>query len=319
MALAALAVGLALAAAPARAAADITALRTLDFGVLAVTDNGAPASARLSPNGLLGLDSGIVFVAAAAPGRYRLRGLPPFTLLQLNMPPAVLTLRGAGLGAQLAATHAAPRPQSLRTDLEGTVEFDLGATLTTDGSGMRYEDGLYVGRAMLELTFEVDGALVASYPEIDLGVELRSTLSLVQIQPLDFGKLSVLAAADGQAALRLAPNGQLALDGSGSARIVRYGGESPGIFRVSGGGAFARVRVELPATTVYLTHQSQAPAVPRLLVSDFVTQPRPDQLQLDARGDLEFRLGATLRTEQGPGIYQDGTYTGLFSMTLAYQ
>jgi hypothetical protein len=53
-------------------------------------------------------------------------------------------------------------------------------------------------------------------------------------------------------------------------------------------------------------------------VTDFVSQPLSANAKLDANGALEFRVGATLRTEQIAKRYQDGLYTGSFLIDVEY-
>lgn len=302
----------------ARAAPQIEALQGLDFGILAVTSNATPSTVKVSPRGSTSYGTGFIFIAAAQPGRYRLSGYPPFTDIGLSMSAAQLNVNGTGPSETLTVSAAVTAPQTLRTDQNGTVEFDLGATLTTSGTGAPYEDGPYPGVATLNLSFEVAGAPVLSDQEIEIDLTLRTSLALAEVAPLDFGKLSVSASAIDQASLRLDPNGQVAISSAGAARILRYGGELSATFRVSAGAAFAPIRVNLPTETVYLVHQSQSPEVARLLVTDFNSQPSAGNLKLNTLGDLEFRVGATLRTEQTTKQYQDGEYSGTYSLTVEY-
>jgi hypothetical protein len=44
----------------------------------------------------------------------------------------------------------------------------------------------------------------------------------------------------------------------------------------------------------------------------------PGDAKLNGQGALEFRLGATLRTELTTKPYQDGVYSGTFPLTVEY-
>jgi hypothetical protein len=307
-----------LAVPPAAAAPQIEALQRLDFGVLAITDNSAPSSVVLSPAGSAAYGTGYVFVAAATPGRYRLTGYPAYTDMTVSMAAPAFGLASGVPGETLSVSAAVTRPLVLHTDQNGQVEFDLGATLTTSGSGQPYPDGVYLGRPTLTLSFLVAGVPVESYQDVEVDVELRTSLALVEVESLDFSRLAVFASATDQATLTLAPNGAVTVVNAGTAKIVRFGGERPGTFRVSTGAAYAPVAINLPVGTVYLTHASQSADVARLLVTDFVSQPASGDAKLNAQGELEFRLGATLRTEQTTKPYQDGVYSGTFSLTVEY-
>lgn len=302
----------------AQAAPQIEVLRGLDFGALAVTSNAVPSSLVLSPQGSASYGAGMVFVAASTPGRYRLSGYPAFTDMVPAITPTPLHRGGSGMSEALMLAQVVTRPATLRTDASGSVEFDLGATLSLSGTGQPYEDGHYRATATLTLSFEHAGQPVFSYQDIEATVEVRSTLGLVQVQSLDFGRLSVSGSAADQASLTISPNGIISVHGPGQARIVRLLGGRPGIFRVLSGAAFAPVNVVLPAEPVELRHQSQSPEVASLLVTDFTTYPSGQNLKLNALGEMEFHLGATLRTEQGVRRYVDGEYSATFPLSVEY-
>lgn len=297
---------------------QLAELQRLDFGVLAVTANTAASSVVLAPQGTAAYDPAFVFIAAATPGRYHLTGYPPFTDITVSMAATNLALGGTGPSELLTLSNAVSRPLILHTDQDGAVDFDLGATLATSGTGTLYADGPYLGRPALTLNFMLDGLPVVSHYDIDAKVELRSTLNLVEVDRLDFGRFVALSSASDQASMTLSPTGAVATNNPAEARILRLGGETPGRFRLTAGAPFAPITVRLPTDTIYLIHQSQSPTVARLLVSDFTTDPTAGNLKLDAQGAIEFRLGATLRTEQTANRYYDGEYSGTFSLTVEY-
>jgi len=309
---------LALAPSPAFAAPQIEALRRLDFGVLAITANAAPSSVVLAPSGGAAYGSGFVFVGAATPGRYRLTGYPAFTDISVSMAASPVGLASGVPAETLSLSTAVTQPLMLHTDLNGQVEFALGATLTTSGSSQLYQDGAYLGSPTLTLSFLVAGEPVQSYQEIEADLELRTSLALVELQALDFGRLAVSASATDEASFKLDPNGGVTILNAGTARIMRFGNDRPATFRISTGAAYAPITLNLPGGTIYLTHQSQSAEVARLRVTDFVTQPASGIAKLNAQGELEFRLGATLRTELTTKPYQDGVYSGTFPLTVEY-
>lgn len=297
---------------------QLAELQRLDFGVLAVTGNTGVSSVVLAPQGTAAYDPAFVFISAATPGRYRLTGYPPFTDITVSMAATNLALGGSGPGELLTVSNAISRPLTLHTDQDGAVDFDLGATLATSGTGTLYADGPYLGRAALTLNFMFEGVAVLSHYDIDAKVELRSALNLVEVDRLDFGRFVAFSSASDQATMTLSSTGAIAINNPAEARILRLGGESPGRFRLTAGAPFAPVTVRLPVGTIYLTHQSLSPTVARLLVSDFTTDPTAGNLRLDAQGAIGFRLGATMRTEQTTNHYQDGVYSGTFSLTVEY-
>ncbi|OYY95329.1 MAG: hypothetical protein B7Y41_02155 [Hydrogenophilales bacterium 28-61-23] len=303
---------------PALAAPQIVALQRLDFGVLAIPANSVSSALALSPLGTATYGSAYVYVAAATPGRYRLTGYPAFTDISVSMAPGTVSLSSGAPGAQLTVSAAATKPSPIRTDINGQAEFDLGATLTTSGSGQPYQDGTYLGRPTLTLSFSVAEVPQLSYQDIDVDLELRTSLAVAQVEPLNFGRLAVFSSPGSQASLALSPNGGVAINNIGAARIIRFGSETPGTFRVTTGAAFAPVTITLPTDTVYLVHQSQSADVARFLVTDFVALPATGDAKLNALGSLDFRVGATLRTEQTAKHFVDGEYAGTFSLNVEY-
>jgi hypothetical protein len=302
----------------AKAVPLIETLQRLDFGIVAVKTNTVPTAITLSPQGTSAYGSGFVFIGAARPGRYRLTGYPAFTDISVSMTAHPVSLSGGAPSETLTVSTASSRPLTLHTDQNGQVDFDLGATLTTSGSGIAYVDGTYQSRPTLTLSFLVANQPQLSYQDIDIDLELRTSLALTQIEQLNFGRLAVFSSATDQARMTLSPNGSITIINPAAAKIIRYGGEVPGTFRISTGAAHAPVTITLPSGTVYLTHQSESAQVARLLVTNFVSQPAPGSATLNAQGQLDFRMGATVSTEQTVNRYQDGEYSGTFLLDVEY-
>lgn len=305
-------------ATPLWAAPAIEELQRLSYGMAAVKHNNPSSSLTLSPQGIAAYGDAFVYIAPTRPGRYRVTGLPPFTDLNISIAPIELSRSGTGLGPFLTLDTAVSHPLVPRTDAAGTVEFYLGARLTTSGSGVPYPDGLYRARPALRLDFFADTLPTHALFDIDVEVELRSVLELAELDRLDFGRFVAIASAADQAAVTLTPSGLLAAEQPGQARLLNLGGASPGRYRVFGGAANAPVQLTLPTEPIHLVHASQSSAVARFVLDQFTVLPPLSSLQLDANGTLEFRLGARLRTELTAKPYLDGEYTGIFSLNVEY-
>ena len=302
----------------AYAAPDIVTLRRLDFGVLAIRANTEPFVFTLSPLGQTTYGNAFVQVTTATPGRYRLTGYPAFTDITLTMSASSASLVSGVPAETLTVSTAITQPLTLRTNVNGQVEFDLGSNLVTSGSSTPYLDGAYLAQAGLTFNFEVAGVPQFTNHVIEVDATLRTTLALTEIEPLTFGKLVAFSSANDVARLKLDPNSQVTLTNAGSAKVVRFGDETPGVFKVTTGASYSPVTVTLPSTPIYLTHQSLLSDVARFLVTDFVSLPSSANAKLDATGALEFRIGATLRTEQTTKRYQDGVYTGSYQINVEY-
>ncbi len=305
--------------ATAQAAPSIVTTQPLDFGTLAIKSNAAPSSVSLTPQGSASYGSGFVYVSAPKPGHYQLTGYPLYVDMTVSMAPTSVSLTSGLPGETLTATLATTNPQALHTDLNGSVAFTLGAILTTSGSGTPYQDGPYLGHADLTFSFiDLAGQPQFSHQTIDVHFTQRNSLVLTQVQPLNFGKLLAYSSNTDQASLTLGTNGLVTILRPGSARIVRFGGETPATIQVTTGAAYAPVSIVLPSTPVYLVHASQSATVARLVVTNFVAQPVTGNVALNALGAMNFRVGATLSTEQTTKSYQDGVYTGTYDVTVEY-
>lgn len=286
--------------------------------MLAIRANTVPNVFTLSPLGLTTYGSAFLQITTATPGRYRLTGYPAFTDITLTMTASPVSVASGVPAETLTVATAITQPLTLRTDVNGQVEFDLGANLVTSGNSAPYLDGVYLGLAGLTFNFNVAGVPQFTNHAIEVDAVLRTMLDLAEIEPLSFGKLVVFSSATDEARLKLDPNGQVTLTNAGNAKIIRFGNETPGVFKVTTGAPYSAVNITLPTSTIYLTHQSQSADVARFLVTDFVSQPLSANAKLDANGALEFRVGATLRTEQIAKRYQDGLYTGSFLIDVEY-
>ena len=300
-----------------QAVPQIETLQRLDFGVLAMPSNSAPSTVALSPNGNASYGAGYVYVAAATPGRYRLTGYPAFTDISVSMVNSSVNLLGIS-NETFTLSSALSKPAVIRTDINGQAVFDLGASLTSNGSGLPYLDGIYLGRPTLNMAFSVAEVPQLVNHDIDVDLVMRTSLSLAQVEPLNFGRLAMFSSPTEQASLVLSPNGGVSINNAGTARIIRFGSETPGTYQVSSGAAFAPVRITVPTDTVYLVHQSQSSEVARILVTDFVALPTAGNAKLTAQGTLDIRVGATLRTELTPKHFVDGEYAGTFLLNVEY-
>ena len=301
----------------AYAAPQIETQQRLDFGVLAITDNSAPSSVVLSPLGIASYGAGYVYVAAATPGRYRLTGYPAFTDITVSMNTGSVSLLGLS-NEMFTVTSPITKPVVIRTDQNGQAVFDLGASLTSNGSGHLYLDGAYLGRPTLNLNFSVAEVPQLVNHDIDVDLVVRTSLALAQVEALNFGRLATFSSPTVQASLVLSPNGGISINNAGAARIIRFGSETPGTYRVSMGAAFAPVTITLPTDTIYLVHQSQSSEVARFMVTDFVGLPATSNAKLTAQGTLDFRVGAKLSTEITAKHFVDGEYAGTFLLNVEY-
>lgn len=297
---------------------ELTALQELDFGTIAVRDNAGVAAVKVSARGAPAYSGGVVFIAAPTPGHYRVSGLPPFVTLTPRLPATQAALPAQIGGPVLTLTQAVFQPTEPRTNAEGEVEFQLGASMQTSGDGQPYADGVYHAFPALELDFVYEDKLQTARLDLNATINLRSTLELSELEALNFGRLVALGSSSERASYVLQPNGAAHIITPGQTRLLRYGDSSPARIRVSGGAPFASFHIELPSESVLLTHSSRSADVAQFEVDDFSVLPLPGELKLDSSGNLDLRIGATLKTEQSSRRYADGEYLGTYSITVNY-
>ena len=303
---------------PATAAPTIEQLRPLSFGTLGVPGNAGILNLVLQPNNSVQLDPGLVVISAPETGQFRLTNFPPNVALEVSVTDSELTAGGSGLPEKFNATqYTTP---SLFSGPEGAIEFALGATLRTSGSGNNYIDAPYLGAATLSVRYwssEAGGYLTA-FESIELQAATQTSISLVEEQALYFGTLFARATSTHQAELILAPNGEVNINNSGNSRLVQLSAARPGVLRVVGAAPNYTVSITAQAGTIELRHET-SPGLPRFLVSDFVTSPSASGVT-NAQGELLLTVGATLRTAltAGDQVYPPGKYSGTYEITVAY-
>ena len=300
------------------AAPAIEQLRPLSFGTLGVPSNVSILSLVVQPNNNLQADPGLVVISAPETGMFRLTGFPPNVTLEVTVTDSELTAGGSGLPEKFTATQYTT--SSLFSGSEGTVDFPLGATLRTSGSGNNYIDAPYLGAATLSVRYWSSdaGGYLTAFESIELQAATQTSISLVEEQALYFGTLFARASSTHQAELTLAPSGAVNISNPGNSRLVQLSVARPGVLRVIGAAPNYTLSITPQAGTIELQHET-SPGLPRLLVSDFVTLPSVSGVT-NSQGELVLRVGATLRTAltASDEVYPPGRYSGTYEMTVAY-
>lgn len=142
---------------PPSAAQDVTEIQPLSFGGIALRDNDIPHSIILPYDGSpASYDAEIIDNPGAPPtrGEYEFTGLPPnvtfYVGISLSNPPTdggliIDNSTGATMGGSETFTIDSFTANDLSTDGAGNGTLYIGATLTTSGNGLMYDDGLHTG------------------------------------------------------------------------------------------------------------------------------------------------------------------------------
>lgn len=289
----------------------------LDFGLLAVKSNLAVSTLLVAPSGAITFSGDILAIGGVLRGEYRMTGFPPNTPLEVTLDDASLSAGGLGLPELLLVTdYDSP---SVVTDALGEAQVLLGATLKTNASGVMYVDAPYSGLTLIHVRYwssDVSNYLTLN-ESVSFSAELQTTINLVENQGLAFGTVAAYTDPALKATLTLATNGSVSVTSAGSARITPLGGAQVGVIQVAAGAPYAMVTITPEAGSIFLAHTVLGASAARFIARDFITNP-PGSGVLDASGNLDILVGATLETEVTANAYAEGSYSGIYSLTVSY-
>lgn len=301
------------------AAPELEVINELDFGLLALSDNSQVAALRLHDNGHSSSDSGFLVVASGESGEYRLKGLPPHTVLNLSFTSTRLSIGGFGR-PPFFNVHDFMPPAQLLSDANGEAEFRLGAQLDSSGDGVPYADTTYLGRTQLQLRYWLDaaGREVSFTETLRLQVSVQNTLNIEELRPLSFGILSAHPHISDTARLQLAPGGELSSAPQNSqARIRALADFHSARLRVHGAAPFYPLQIRLQSEPIELRHSKLGSRSPHFIVRDFSSLPAGSGSS-NAKGELDIHIGASLETIPSPLPYADGEYKGSYEVEVTY-
>ena len=132
-------------------AQTITINQPLDFGRFVIVDNAAPRTITLLPGGGFTSDPQYLFFIDPTLGNVTVDGYPAFTPLTVTIGTTTLNPVGAGT-ANFTTSSTFTDPAVVVTDATGSVTFDVGATLSSDGGGTTHTDANYNGLFTVNVT-----------------------------------------------------------------------------------------------------------------------------------------------------------------------
>lgn len=125
-------------------AQTITINQPLDFGRFVIVDNAAPRTITLMAGGGFAADPQYLFFIDPQMGNVTVDGYPPATPLTVTV--GTTNLNPVGFGtANFSTSGTFTDPAVIVTDGTGSVTFDVGAILSSDGGGATHTDVTYNG------------------------------------------------------------------------------------------------------------------------------------------------------------------------------
>lgn len=301
---------------PLVAAPSVTVDVPLDFGVLAVKANGSVSTLSVNEFGSVSFTADVIPLGGIVKGEYRLTGFPPHMPLELQWDDVNLSAGGFGLPEFLLVTdYVNPVVVS---DALGEAVVPVGATLKTSGSGTMYVDAPYSGTAQMRVRYwsAPDTAYIIHHDLVDISAQAQSAINLVQNQALSFGSLSAYSDPGAQATMTLHTNSTVDITNAGNAKMTFLGGAAAASIRVSGAAPYYGVTITPEPGNIFLTHVTPG-GVARFIAGSFITSPAGSG-RTDASGNLDILVGATLTTELTSNPYENGVYTGTYTLTVSY-
>ena len=124
----------------------------MDFGKFVIKDNDAPYTITVGTNGVETYDPKFVAFYPGHQAIMHLTDFPPDTSLSITAADTALA-PVAGLGPSFDIINFIFNPAFPVTDSSGALTLNVGVTLRTSGSGVRYYDDDYTGNWLISFNY----------------------------------------------------------------------------------------------------------------------------------------------------------------------
>jgi len=121
------------------------------FGEWAITNNTGTKFITVNPDGTFSSSPGLInIVVAPTQGIYRVDGLPPSTAINSINVSMIAPMTGGNQDFTLDTFQIIYDPIS---NVSGEINITLGASAKTTGTGVPYDDAVYIGTLQLEINY----------------------------------------------------------------------------------------------------------------------------------------------------------------------
>ncbi len=125
-------------------AQTITENIPLTFGKVVIIDNNAVREIELFPSGTFTADPEYIFFSEPVLANITVDGYAPFTTLSIDVSTTTLNKPGGG-SAFFSVSDVFTNPAIVETDATGSATFEVGGTLSSNGSGAGFANADYEG------------------------------------------------------------------------------------------------------------------------------------------------------------------------------
>lgn len=137
-------------------AGTIKEIKPLSFGTIALKDNSSSYTMRVAFSGQISADPAIVIIESGHPAQWELSNFPQHTSLNVTfiVPSTQTQFAGSSdpASSQFSITGHHTFSPIITTDSLGNALFNVGATLTTSGSGF-YNDATYFSHITIMVNY----------------------------------------------------------------------------------------------------------------------------------------------------------------------
>ncbi len=155
----------------------------------------------------------------------------------------------------------------------------------------------------------------------NITAQVTNTITWVETQALDFGEFTALSHTADVSTITIDPTtGAPTYGNPGSARITEITAGDRGIFDGSGIAPSVSMTLTLPTADVTLTCGTCTGGNPTFTVpsANFTSDPAVGAVSSDAGGLVTVGVGARLTTIATAAPYEDGAYSGAYTVSLNY-
>lgn len=148
-------------------------------------------------------------------------------------------------------------------------------------------------------------------------VTVQNAFTFTEDVALNFGTFVAISDATNTATLAIDATGATTVTNNAPALIIELVSGVQGQFTISGAAPTTGLNVTLP-TSVTLTCGACSGSQPDFVVNTFVDDSVAGVVTTDGSGGATLDVGATLNTQADANPYEDGVYSGAYTVSVNY-
>lgn len=147
---------------------------------------------------------------------------------------------------------------------------------------------------------------------------VNNSIGFSETTALSFGTFTAKSDTADTSTILLQPDGTTTVTNGTNSRIVALSAAQVGVFDVTGAAPSTSLTLAIPTSAVTLTCGACTGSNPTFSVGTWTSTPAVGSLTTDGSGDATINVGATLSTITNANPYEDGSYSGSYSVSVNY-